>query len=284
MSLHRAVFFLLAMAILLPVSSAQGESDCRELSPDSKGVVDEILSTETAYDCCDGSIASCLQQTPPCPLARRLENEVCRMARRGFSTEQIKTALASRKRIMDRSAPKADILLDDRFMAGDPKSPVVLVMYACGRSPLCSTFVQTLYHEVTSGNLKGKVKLYFRPVYLDGPLHAEKCCRSLVAAADQAMFWPYVLYLYYNQEQFQSCLLDKWAEMKGLDQGAFRLALESDSTLNYVKASMDEARVNNVETLPGIFINGRRYVYDISTESLLNVLEEEWEFLSRKLP
>ncbi len=101
-------------------------------------------------------------------------------------------------------------------MAGDPNAPVVMSVYACGRSAPCAKLIPALYSSVATGILKGKVRLIVRPFYLEKQEEAAQCGRTLVATASQNMLWAYLLYLYNNQDNFKLCLLGKWADLKGL--------------------------------------------------------------------
>lgn len=178
---------------------------------------------------------------------------------------------------VDVATENPAFLLDERFMAGDAKAPVVLVVYACGRSATCALLIPSLYSEVTTGRLLGKVRLYFRPYLLEKREEASVCGRALVAAADQGRFWPFLLKLYENQDNFKQCMLRKWADVEGMDGCAFDLAYTSTKTKEYLEASQQEARRNKVESSPGVFINRRKYVHELSAERLVDVLLEESE-------
>ena len=177
--------------------------------------------------------------------------------------------------------PASEIELDTRFMAGEQNAPVVLVLYACGRSERCSTLVPSLYYEVMSGRLKGKVRLYYRPFFPDDQPEATACGRALVAAASQGEFWPYLLYLYYHREAFQLCLVRKWADLKGLDGCAFDLAYNDPKTTEFLAAAKREALRNKVDVIPTAFINGRKVTVSLTTDVLIELLKDEIERVSR---
>jgi protein-disulfide isomerase len=171
--------------------------------------------------------------------------------------------------------PTATPTLDPRFGAGEPSSPVVLTLYACGRSERCAKLIPPLYQEVVSGRLKGKVRLYYRPFCTRTDEGTMACCRALVAAARQGSFWPYLLHLYAHQEDFQSCLLKKWADVKGLDGDAFELSVRHDETTALLAEARREAVEAGVVTVPSAFVGGRKVPCELSLPALVDYLERE---------
>jgi hypothetical protein len=247
------------------------------LSTEQQRLVDELLASQHPYECCQDTIAVCLQQMPVCRLTSRLERAIRRMAIAGMSRTEIEYVLAQRRQSMASSRQKTRIALDQRFGAGEKSSSVVLALYACGRSELCAKLIPSLYNEVTSGRLKGKVRMYYRPFFPGDQEDAAACGRALVAAADQGMFWPYLLHLYQQRENFRLCMLKKWADIKGLDFDAFGLAYDSPKTTALLAASRQEGLANKVDTIPCAFIDGRKIEGEPSIETLLDLLEEEHE-------
>lgn len=267
-----------SMAILSFSASAAPEPDGQSgLSPEQRHLVDELLASQHSYECCLDAIAVCLKQEPVCPLALRLERFIRRMAASGMRRAEIERALVQRKQSMTLSGQMARIELDERFSAGDSSSPVVLALYACGRSELCAKLLPSLYYAVVSGRLKGKVRLYYRPFFPAGKEDVEACGRALVAAADQGRFWPYLLHLYDKRDSFQQCMLRKWADIKGLDRGAYGIAYDHPKTTALLEASRREGIENKVASVPGAFINGRKVLSELSVETLIDLLEEEYD-------
>ena len=165
--------------------------------------------------------------------------------------------------------------LDEQFRAGDASAPVVLAVYACGRSDLCARSIPLLYEKVSTGQLKGRVKLYYRPFFTPGEDEAAQCGRALVAAASQGMFWPYLLTLYENNAKLKTCMLRRWAEVTGLDTCAYKLVFDDPKTSAYLLAVQQEAARNKVDTTPSVFINGRRVLGDPSVDGIIGLLDQE---------
>jgi len=266
---------LVCWAVLLPDASAAGP--CDDLSAAQRGVADAVFASWHPNSCCLDTIASCLQQRPVCPLARRLERAVCLMSSKGFDKAQVEQALERRKESMVQCGLVASFVMDERFMAGDPAAPVSLVLYACGRSPVCAKLVPALYEEVTTGRLAGKVRIYFRPYYKAEPKEALECSRAMVAAATVGGFWKYLLALYRHYDDFNLCRVELLAQTVGLNENAFKAAYDDLAGVEYLAASKQEAERNKVDAAPTLFIGGRKYVHEVSPEVLTDVLEEEWE-------
>jgi protein-disulfide isomerase len=177
--------------------------------------------------------------------------------------------------------PEVKIGLDSRFCAGAQNAPVVLALYACGRSEPCAKLIPSLYREVLSGRLKGKVRLCIRPFFPRQEENATACGRALVAAASQGMFWPYLFQLYSHYDSYKLCLLKKWADVKGLDRDAFEVAYNHSTTTETLAASKREGVANKVDKVPTAFINGRKVLCEISVSTLKDLLEEEYNRVAK---
>jgi len=170
---------------------------------------------------------------------------------------------------------QVSIETDERFRAGEADAPVVMTVYACGRSAVCAKSIPALYGEVTSGRFKGRVKLYYRPFFPEAQVEAAECGRALVAAANESLFWPYLLHLYANNEDFKACMLRRWAEIKGLDSCAFQVAYDDPKTLEYLAAVRREAARNGVDAAPTVFINGRKVLGALTVDAIFHLLDQE---------
>jgi protein-disulfide isomerase len=178
--------------------------------------------------------------------------------------------------------PAVKIELDSRFCAGDQNAPVVLTLYACGRSEPCAKLIPPLYREVLSGRYKGKVRLCIRPFFPRPQEDTTACGRALVAAASQGMFWPYLFQLYSQYDSYELCLLKKWADIKGLDRDAFEIAYDHRTTTETLAMSRREGIANKVDKVPTAFINGRKVLCAISVSTLLDLSKEEYDRVAKK--
>jgi protein-disulfide isomerase len=247
----------------------------------SKGkLVDDLQATQRPYDCCSDNLKNCLEQNPVCPLATRLQRSIVRMAADGLSKAQIEAALAQRRATMLAGQPAATIAVDEQFRAGSPKAAVVLAIYACPRNPACAKLIPDLYWEVTSGRLKDKATLVYRPFFPADDREATECGRGLYAAAYQGQFWPYLVHLCLNRENLSQTTIRDWAASHGLDRCIFDQTCEQTSTASWLQAARKEGLANGVTSAPAAFINGRRIQGTVDLETLVDLAEEEHERLT----
>jgi protein-disulfide isomerase len=100
---------------------------------------------------------------------------------------------------------------------------------------------------------------------------------ALMSAAKLGRFWPFALLVYKRFDSFTPEALPEWAVSAGLDRTAFERAFADPKTRDELVASKQEGLRNKVEATPGMFIDGRPYVYEMTTEVVLDVLEEAYE-------
>jgi len=141
-----------------------------------------------------------------------------------------------------------------------------------------------LHHEVVSGRLKGKVRLYFRPFPIRGHEGSVEGGVAFEAAARAGGFWPFVLKLFGKAEfdSFAVSKLSEWAGQAGLSRADFDKHYADPATRQALVASKKEGLRNKVNSTPTLFINGRKYVHDMAMDVLVDVLEEEHERLTGK--
>lgn len=216
-----------------------------------------------------------------CPLAVRLERAIRRMAGAGLDKPAIEAALAQRQATMKPEQPRAAIVLDDRFRAGNANARVTLAIYACPRQEACAKLIPALHREVTTGRLKDKAALYYRPFFPPDNAEANECGRGLYAAAYQGKFWPYLLHLCLEREHLPRPTLRDWPGQHGLDRCIFDHTCEQPDTAAWLEASRKEGQGNGVTSAPTAFLDGRRVQGTLDLATLVDLVEEEHERLVR---
>ncbi|MBN2575478.1 MAG: thioredoxin domain-containing protein [Deltaproteobacteria bacterium] len=255
--------------------------DCEALSPEKKTTAREIFSVLHPYDGCDQTFAKCLAARSPKSVVLRLASDICRQVKEGGDRKEIERNLARRAQTMLVTGPRADIVLDDAYRVGSASAPVTVVVYACARCPFCKVMVAALHDAVTDGSLAGKVRMYFRPFALKGHPGSMEGGLAFVSAAKLGRFWPYLLLVYKNYDRFCPKLLPQWAEVVGLDRMAFEREYADPNTREILVAAKQEGLRNKVHATPSIFIDGRPYVYDLTVDAVLDVLQEASEAAGR---
>jgi protein-disulfide isomerase len=270
------VMFLVAVAGVSGVAHAQTPR-CDDLWALQKQVAHEIFAAMHPYDGCDATFEQCLARKPPHPTVLRLADDICRQVRDGRSQSDIERALAKRAQSILPTSKSSILTIDENTLAGDPEAPVCVVIYACARCPFCRVFVTALHKEVTQGSLKGKVRLYFRPFPLKGHPGSTEAGLAMLSASRLKKFWPFVLTVYDRFDTFDTKLLPEWAAEVGMDQATFEKLMADPATRKALVAAKQEGLRNEVEATPTLFIGGRRYVYDVSLEVVIDVLHEAYE-------
>jgi len=240
-------------------------------------MVQELLSSQHPYDCCDDTLINCLKEKPTCRLVIRLANNICWRVAQGQEREKIIRAMSRRARSMLSTGTVAKMDISGFPAAGIKEAPVVLVEYACARCPYCSKVTPEVYNAVIKGPLKEKAKLVFKPFPIRSHPFSKESGLAFMAAAQMGLFWDYVLYFYDRFDDFCVKKQAKWAEAIGMDRKSFETLMVDPEIQKRLLQSKKEGIVNKVGATPTFFINGRKYVGDLNIEELIDVVEEEYE-------
>ena len=268
---------LLSVVCLAAHSTFAQTPACDALPDDGKALAREMFSVLHPYDGCDESFVRCLVAEPPEPIVLRLASDICRQIGSGRSHREIAHALSRRAQSMLPMGKAASFDLDEAMRAGSRDAPVTVVVYACARCPFCTVLVPALHRAVTQGPLGGKVRLYFRPFPLKDHPGSTEGGMAMVGAARLGGFWPFLLELYARYDEFCPERLPVWAEVIGLDRADFVAQLDDAGNRQVLVASKREGLRNRVRETPTLFIDGRRYVYELNMEAIIDLLEEAYE-------
>jgi protein-disulfide isomerase len=248
---------------------------CDALQDAERRTAERILTTEYLYDCCDDTIAACLAAEPTCALAFRLAENVCRRVAEGQDEERIRRALSRRARSMMGGGALATFDLQHAPTVGQDRVPVTVVVYACARCPYCSKLVPALYSAVVSGKLRGDARLVFRYFPIRGHEGSTEAGLAFVAAAEEGGFWSFMLHAYRHFETYAPGIEKEWAEAIGLDPEVFAARLADPAIREGLVESKKEGLRNGVEETPTLFLNGRRWVGDLTVAEIVDAIQEE---------
>ncbi len=279
----RTILGLMSFVLLAGPAVAWAQTPmCDALPADRKAVAREIFASLHPYDGCDETFARCLAAKPAKPVVLRLASDICRQVKAGNDRKQVERSLTRRAQTMLASGPRATIALDEAMRAGAAQAPVEVVVYVCPRCPFCKAMVPPLYQAVTEGPLSGKARLYLRPYPLKSHANSTEGGLAMVSAAKLGRFWPFTLALYKNFDKYCPKLLAEWAVAAGMDRAAFEGATADPKTREALVAAKQEGARNKINATPTIFIDGRLYHYDLSAESVIDVVEEAHEAKTEK--
>jgi len=248
---------------------------CDQLEDRCRETARALLESEYLYECCDDTIARCLEARPTCALAVRLADNVCRRVAEGQDEARIRRGLSRRARSMVGGGTPAEVDLTGAPAVGSPEAPVEVLVYACARCPYCSRLVPALYDEVVSGSLRGRARMTFRTFPIRGHEGSTEAGLAFVAAARGGRFWEFLLHAYRHFDEFEPGHQPEWAATVGLDPVAFAAALEDPALREELVASKKEGLANGVEETPTLFLNRRRWVGDLEIAEVVDAIGEE---------
>jgi protein-disulfide isomerase len=274
---------LVAMTLFgLPRLAMGAPRACDTLAGAQRQLAQEILQSQHAYDCCDATLAQCLQKKPVCRVVRRVAEDVCRRVAAGKSRSEIERELARRATSMIPSGTPARIDTKGSTAAGSADAKVTVVAYVCPRCPFCARLMPELERSVESGRLAGKVKLHVRLFPVRSHPGSTEAGLGLVAADRLGKFWEYLLRLYRDFDKFEAAKLADVAAAEGMDRKRFADMMVDPNTRQRLLESKKEGVRNGVEATPTFFIDGRRYTAELSLPALEDVLEEEHDRVTGK--
>ena len=266
----------LLLALASPPAHAQTPT-CAGLSGDHEFLAAQLLATQHVYDCCDDSIANCLQQKPTCSLAFRLSENVCRRVAEGQPKAQIVEALRRRAENARPGRRTVEIDLSGLSVAGDASAAITLAEYACPRCPYCARMTPWVHEAVVNGPLAGKVKLYLKTFPLRGHWGSKESGLAFLAAQELGHFWDFVLYYYAHFDEFSISKQPAWAKAVGMDPEAFQKEMDDPGVRQSLVDIKREGIRNGVDATPTYFVNGRKYEAELSLAELIDVLEEDFD-------
>lgn len=266
---------VLVAVLALAAGAAAQTPVCDQLEGRSVETARRLLESEYLYECCDDTIARCLEARPTCALAVRLADNVCRRVAEGQDEARIRRGLSRRARSMVGGGTPAEVDLSGAAVAGSPDAPVEVLVYACARCPYCSRLVPALHDAVVSGPLKGRARLVFRTFPIRGHENSTEAGLAFVAAARGGRLWEFLLHAYRHFDQFEPGRQPEWAAAVGLDPSAFAAALEDPASREALVASKKEGLANGVEETPTLYLNRRRWVGDLEIAEVVDAIGEE---------
>lgn len=148
---------------------------------------------------------------------------------------------------------------------GNADAPVQIVMFGDYQCPFCTRFFEDAEQRIRAEFVaKGEVALWWRDFAVIGPA-SRQAARAARCANEQNAFWRYhdILFASRGGEAPQA-VTDEFllmiAEQSGLDKGVFSQCLSSDRHSAEVAADQQEGRSKGVQSVPTVFINGRKVV------------------------
>jgi protein-disulfide isomerase len=159
---------------------------------------------------------------------------------------------------------------------GDPKAPVTVSVYFMATCPMCKTNYKELYREITTGRLKGKVKMVSKPLGANNPANL-----AVMAAAEMGKFSEFMLSLANRPGRVDSTMLNIIVDSLKLDKNTVKKISGDPMLKKRIELSDAEATKNGVQYTPSYFIGGRRYNSDLQARWVIDAIEIEYESMKK---
>lgn len=155
------------------------------------------------------------------------------------------------------TTPTRPVISSTDPVRGDPSARIAIVEFGDFFCPACAEIETTLQKILTE--YEGKVKLVWKdlPNTQIHPL-AQKAAEAARCASQQGAFWQYHDLLFINQASLTAGSFTQIARELGLNGEAFSQCITSESAVDLVTRTFNEAIILRVDATPYFFIGERR--------------------------
>lgn len=239
------------------------------LSPDERRTFVAVAKSELC-PCPNAkeSLHNCLQSKGSCAMAKRSATVVASAIKKGLNEKDVHGKLAE---FVEKSRKVHEFELEDVPRKGPKDAAVRLVEFADFQCPHCKR-AMSLMKEIRK-KYPDQVAHYFKHFPLSGHGKARVAARAAVAANMQGKFWPMHDLLFKHQMSLSKDRIDRIARRIGLNFSKFKEDMESEAASKLVQRDRQEAVNAEVQGTPAVFINGRRYVGQLTEKGLSSAIE-----------
>lgn len=140
---------------------------------------------------------------------------------------------------------------------GPTAAPVTVVEFSDFQCPYCVGAEKTVKALMESEEYRGKIRLVYRDLPLQGHALAAKAAEATHCAADQGRYWQMHDKLFENSPKLEVSELKNYARGIGLDAVRFDTCLDSGAKAGVVLDQTLMAEQMGVDATPAFFINGQ---------------------------
>lgn len=161
-------------------------------------------------------------------------------------------------------------------IAGKKNAPVVITAYIKADCSICKAVVIPLYLSVIEGGLlEGVAQLQVKN------LSAGEGELGLAVAATHDKFWDFFLELENVEGKLDMRSLVKTARRVGISTEQFQQTIKQKKLRDAIYKSRMEAKGNDVDVTPTLFINNKRYRSYKNPQWVIDAVEFEYEYMKR---
>ncbi len=167
---------------------------------------------------------------------------------------------------------------------GTPGAPVVLVVFSDFQCPFCREEAKMLREHVVKTFPK-EVRVYFKDYPLDA-IHdwarAASIAGHCIARLNPAAFWDYHDWIFDKQGEINAANVRakilEFAAGKKLDALQLTRCMDTKATEPQIEKNIAEAKALGVNSLPTLFVNGRRLTGQVPWQGLKQIIDFELEY------
>jgi protein-disulfide isomerase len=202
----------------------------------------------------------------------------------GLGVFAIINSFAGKDNPGEETARVLPVEYDGQPAIGDDNAPVKLMEFGDYKCPVCKVFHDTVYPKLKKEYIDtGKVQMYFTNYQFIGEDSITAgMAGEAVYQQDPAAYWKFYDAIY-NHQKDESV---KWATPDFLEQlieqnipevdaKKVREDLDNKTYLNEVTADNNKAKKLNIESVPAVFVNGKKVENALDYEALKKMIDSE---------
>lgn len=181
-------------------------------------------------------------------------------------------------------ADLAKLKTDFQPSMGTPGAPVVLVQFSDFQCPFCKEEARILRENLLK-TYPSQVRLYFKDFPLE-QIHPWAKSASIAARCifrqNAPVFWDFYDWIYAHQQEITADNLKakvlEYAQGKPLDSLQLARCIDTRATAAEVERNSAEARSLGLNSIPTLFVNGRRLVGQVAWANLKQIIDFEIDY------
>ena len=221
------------------------------------------------------TLLATLKKGDACKHTKRLVGLGAAMANDGAPASEILVALSKYNQTFNTK--RAKLTIDDRLCTGPKDAKVTVLEFSDFECPYCGAARPVIEAVVKT---KTAARLCWAPFPLPAHLHAVLAGQAALFARDGGKFWQMHDAMFENQAVLSEVTITELLKKFGLDAAAFTKAVVANKYVDELNASKDAGHTAGVDATPTIFVNGRKFSLNISSESLGLAIDDELDWVT----
>lgn len=243
-----------------------------ELPEPAKREFSAVLSDEFCYCGCPHTLGQCLEEHKGCKHAPRMAVLAASHAADGVPSTEIIVNL-SKYYLSFRDRVKMQP--DQRMCLGPADAKVTMIEFSDFECPFCAAAVPLLKNFAKSNP---NVRLCYGPFPLQSHPNALPAAQAVMFAREKGRFWELHDLLFENQMSLSREKIIELGGRVGLSMPELANAIDSGMYVDEIRRIKEAGKSAGVDSTPSVFINGRKLLLGLSTETLQHTVQDELEW------